>query len=367
MICNGIHMSAIVALRLIGPLASWNEIFTLEVKEAAYKGLVRPVLEYSGSVWDPSGVGLQNELEKIQNQAARFVTGNYNFETGSMTGILEHLKWESLKKRRRDSRLILLYKGLKGKASIPTGDPWLGAAGMIILWHIRSPLLTLIFISVAFSPKPLGIGIHFQTLLSPLLKVPRMVLLSSLLWWVLGTSLSGPGPGEWLSFWRVTSKHFWFFWFWSDWADVQADLSLRWAHMSFYWFCHGAAQIIQLFSGLYPIQIFRVKNTAAARQRKNEPSSDKTNKMACAPSEDSDQPGHPPSLIRVFAVRMKKAWVTTHWAHSEDYDQTGRLPRLIWVFDRRTCHFVGFVTRRLKYVLKWPAWSMKSNKMQNGY
>ena len=42
-----------------------------------------------------------------------FVTGNYNFETGSMTGILEHLKWESLKKRRRDSRLILLYKGLK--------------------------------------------------------------------------------------------------------------------------------------------------------------------------------------------------------------------------------------------------------------
>ena len=36
---------------------------------------------------------------------------------------------------------------------------------------------------------------------------------------------------------------------------------------------------------------------------------DKTNSMACAPSEDPDQPGHPPSLIRVFAVRMKKAWV----------------------------------------------------------
>ena len=81
-----------------------------------------PVLEYSGSVWDPSGEGLQNELEKVQNRVARFVTGNYNFETGSMTGILEHLKWESLKKRRRDSRLILLYKGLKDKASIPTDD-----------------------------------------------------------------------------------------------------------------------------------------------------------------------------------------------------------------------------------------------------
>ena len=111
-----------------------------EVKEAAYKGMVRPVLDYSGFVWDPSGVGLQNELENVQNRAARFVTGNYNFETGSMTGILEHLKWEALKKRRRYSILILLYKGQKGKATIPTDDlsPWLGAAGMIILWYIRS-------------------------------------------------------------------------------------------------------------------------------------------------------------------------------------------------------------------------------------
>ena len=35
-----------------------------------------------------------------------------------------------------------------------------------------------------------------------------------------------------------------------------------------------------------------------------EPAHDKTNKMTSAPSEDSDQPGHPPSLIRVFAVRL---------------------------------------------------------------
>ena len=84
---------------------------------------MRPVLECSGSVWEPSGVGLQNELENVQNRAAMFVKGNYNFETKSMAGILEHLKWESLNKRRRDSRLILLlYKDLKDKANIPTDD-----------------------------------------------------------------------------------------------------------------------------------------------------------------------------------------------------------------------------------------------------
>ena len=44
------------------------------MKEAAYKGLVRPVLEYGISVWDPHTHGLQEELEKVQNRAARFVT-----------------------------------------------------------------------------------------------------------------------------------------------------------------------------------------------------------------------------------------------------------------------------------------------------
>ena len=34
---------------------------------------------------------------------------------------------------------------------------------------------------------------------------------------------------------------------------------------------------------------------------RDEPSHDKTNKMACALSEDSYQPEHPPSLIRDFA------------------------------------------------------------------
>ena len=40
--------------------------------------------------------------------------------------------------------------------------------------------------------------------------------------------------------------------------------------------------------------------------------------MACAPSEDSDQPGHPPSLTRVFAVRIKKAQVLrSDWADAQ--------------------------------------------------
>ena len=43
-----------------------------------------------------------------------------------------------------------------------------------------------------------------------------------------------------------------------------------------------------------------------------EPAHDKTYKMACASSEDSDQPRQPSSLIRVFAARMMKACVLSY-------------------------------------------------------
>ena len=50
------------------------------------------------------------------------MTGNYKFETGSMTSILEKLGWESLHKRRRGSKLLLLFEGLEGSDSIPCDD-----------------------------------------------------------------------------------------------------------------------------------------------------------------------------------------------------------------------------------------------------
>ena len=86
-----------------------------DVKEAAYKSMVPPILEYGSTVWDPHCNGLNDELENVKKRAARFVTRKYSYETGSMTGILEELtelKWETLQKRRKDNRLILLYRGL---------------------------------------------------------------------------------------------------------------------------------------------------------------------------------------------------------------------------------------------------------------
>ena len=72
---------------------------------------------------------------------------------------------------------------------------------------------------------------------------------------------------------------------------------------------------------------------------------------ACAPSEDSDQPGHPPSLIWVFAMRMKKAWVLSYplsaqQRHWSDWADAQADLSLRWAHMQH-CHFVGFFTRRL--------------------
>ena len=99
-----------------------------------------------------------------------------------------------------------------------------------------------------------------------------------------------------------------------------------------------------------PAKTLDRKGTQTPRMTSSEPPHDKTNKMACAPSEDSDQPGHPPSLISVFAVRMKKAWVSSYQLSAQrrlwlDWADAQADLSLRWV----RSHIVGFFMSRLKY------------------
>ena len=65
---------------------------------------MRPVLEYGSSVCDRHTKGIQGELEKVQNRAARFIATNYAFEEGSMIGVFDQLKWEFLKKKKKKKK-----------------------------------------------------------------------------------------------------------------------------------------------------------------------------------------------------------------------------------------------------------------------
>jgi hypothetical protein len=88
-------------------------------KERAYQTLVRPVVEYGATVWDPHQKHLTNTVEMVQRRAARYVTNNYDYRA-SVTSMLQELKWESLEQRRLKARVTMGYKIIHGLVAIPT-------------------------------------------------------------------------------------------------------------------------------------------------------------------------------------------------------------------------------------------------------
>ena len=92
------------------------------VKENCFNSLVRPILEYSCTAWDPYRQNQIDKLERINKRAARFITGNYTREHGNSLKNFESLGWSSLRERRFKLKLILLYKIKSDLIHIPGDD-----------------------------------------------------------------------------------------------------------------------------------------------------------------------------------------------------------------------------------------------------
>ena len=131
-----------------------------------------------------------------------------------------------------------------------------------------------------------------------------------------------------------------------------------WHQQVFQWCSSHNTCLIQNFKTLAGLSVaeqaslsltwLHVQSQVFSRHGSFEPLQDKTNKMTCAPSEDSDQPRHLPSLLsRCCAPEASlgpKLPISTQW----------RLIRLDgrpgWsVFAGRTCQFVGLSCGRSFY------------------
>lgn len=101
------HITA-KASRSLGFIKRNFRLASSSLKETLYFSLVRSVLDYACTIWDPYRFNLEEQIEKIQNRAARFVTGNYDFRT-SVTELKSSLDWRPLRHRRQCLRLKLLH------------------------------------------------------------------------------------------------------------------------------------------------------------------------------------------------------------------------------------------------------------------
>ena len=106
---NHIEKTAAKANKKLGFLKRNLKISSQDFKAKAYKAIIRPTLEYCGTVWDPFTLYASNVLEMVQRRAARWVLRSYH-NTSSVTAMLKSLGWRDLSQRRVDSRLIMIYK-----------------------------------------------------------------------------------------------------------------------------------------------------------------------------------------------------------------------------------------------------------------
>ena len=88
-----------------------------QFKCMAYTTLVRPLLEYSCTVWDPYTKEDIRLLEGVQRRAARYVLNRYHY-TASVSDMLKELGWKPLEVRRQHHRMNMMYKIINNLAAI---------------------------------------------------------------------------------------------------------------------------------------------------------------------------------------------------------------------------------------------------------
>ena len=85
------------------------------------------MLDYGSIIWDPYLSRDIEKLERVQRQAARFVTGDYHSrEEGSVTGMLDMLELETLQHRRSiRADFFFLFKVVEGLVPAINPDEYL--------------------------------------------------------------------------------------------------------------------------------------------------------------------------------------------------------------------------------------------------
>ena len=83
--------------------------------------MVRPILEYSSTIWSPYTMNYIHKIEMVQRRAARYVTNRYR-NTSSVTSMIKHLEWKSLEARRAKHQQTMLFKIIHDLVDIPANE-----------------------------------------------------------------------------------------------------------------------------------------------------------------------------------------------------------------------------------------------------
>ena len=101
----------------------YDKNYYISINSTTYTTMVRPVLDYASTVWDPHHQGDIKILEQVQRRAAIYGYNDYTTCTpGCVTSMVKDIGWESLEDRRSIARLSLLYKMHHGLVDVDTSS-----------------------------------------------------------------------------------------------------------------------------------------------------------------------------------------------------------------------------------------------------
>ena len=99
------------ASEVIGIMRKFKFTFSRVALNQIYLSYVLSIID-SCVVWDGCTVQYINSLQKLQNEAAHIVTGLTR--SVSLDNLYRECGWVSLAERRRQQKLILMYKSING-------------------------------------------------------------------------------------------------------------------------------------------------------------------------------------------------------------------------------------------------------------
>ena len=88
------------------------------IREAAYKTVVMPQLEYASPIWSPYTKKDIYKVEMVQRRAIRWSLNSYS-SYQNVTELQQQLGLRTLEQRRVDAKVIMIYKIMHGLVAIP--------------------------------------------------------------------------------------------------------------------------------------------------------------------------------------------------------------------------------------------------------
>lgn len=99
-----------------------SNIFPRNILIRIYKAYIQPRFDYGVTVWGCTTQGNLDKIQRIQNQFARIITGNYDYINVRGADLLKSLKLYNIKERRDYFLCVLMFKCIHGIAPYYLSD-----------------------------------------------------------------------------------------------------------------------------------------------------------------------------------------------------------------------------------------------------